>query len=88
MLDGYWDLAERLNEAFLRAKLPPFDPDKPAAEFSGGERIRALLCGAFTAEANFLLLDEPTNHLDRQGRAWFYDQLSHYQGGVLVASRS
>ncbi|HDC4350517.1 TPA: ABC-F family ATP-binding cassette domain-containing protein [Enterobacter cloacae] len=86
MLDGYWDLAERLNEAFLQAKLPPFDPDKPAAEFSGGERIRALLCGAFTAEANFLLLDEPTNHLDRQGRAWFYDQLSRYQGGVLVAS--
>lgn len=86
MLDGYWDLAERLNEAFLQAKLPPFDPDKPAAEFSGGERIRALLCGAFTAEADFLLLDEPTNHLDRQGRAWFYDQLSRYQGGVLVAS--
>ena len=53
---------------------------------SGGERIRALLCGAFTAEADFLLLDEPTNHLDRQGRAWFYDQLARYQGGVLVAS--
>lgn len=86
MLDGYWDLAERLNEAFLQAKLPPFDPDKSAAEFSGGERIRALLCGAFTAEADFLLLDEPTNHLDRQGRAWFYDQLRRYQGGVLVAS--
>ena len=86
MLDGYWDLAERLSEAFVHAKLPSFDPNKPAAEFSGGERIRALLCGAFTAEADFLLLDEPTNHLDRQGRAWFYDQLSRYQGGALVAS--
>ncbi|NIH41528.1 ABC-F family ATP-binding cassette domain-containing protein [Enterobacter asburiae] len=85
-LDGLWDLAERLGEAFTRAKLPPFDPDKPAGEFSGGERIRALLCGAFTAEADYLLLDEPTNHLDRQGRAWFYDQLARYQGGVLVAS--
>ncbi|MDV0597539.1 MULTISPECIES: ABC-F family ATP-binding cassette domain-containing protein [unclassified Enterobacter] len=86
MLDGNWDLAERLSEAFIHAKLPPFDPDKMASEFSGGERIRALLCGAFTAQADYLLLDEPTNHLDRQGRTWFYDQLACYQGGVLVAS--
>ncbi|MEP8705277.1 ABC-F family ATP-binding cassette domain-containing protein [Enterobacter roggenkampii] len=86
LLDGYWDIAERLSEAFINATLPPFEPDKPAIELSGGERIRALLCGAFTAGADFLLLDEPTNHLDRQGRAWFYDQLSRYPGGVLVAS--
>ncbi|MGQ4696116.1 ATP-binding cassette domain-containing protein [Enterobacter asburiae] len=86
LLEGHWDVAERLREAFINAKLPPFDPDKPAGELSGGERIRALLCGAFTAEADFMLLDEPTNHLDRQGRAWFYDQLSRFQGGVLVAS--
>ncbi|MFH7928141.1 ABC-F family ATP-binding cassette domain-containing protein [Enterobacter roggenkampii] len=86
LLDGHWDVAERLSEAFINAKLPPFEPDKPAIALSGGERIRALLCGAFTADADFLLLDEPTNHLDRQGRAWFYDQLSRYQGGVLVAS--
>ena len=86
LLDGHWDIAERLSEAFINATLPPFEPDKPAIELSGGERIRALLCGAFTAEADFMLLDEPTNHLDRQGRAWFYDQLSRYQGGVLVAS--
>lgn len=86
LLDGHWDIAERLSEAFISATLPPFEPDKPAIELSGGERIRALLCGAFTAGADFLLLDEPTNHLDRQGRAWFYDQLSRYQGGVLLAS--
>jgi ATPase subunit of ABC transporter with duplicated ATPase domains len=85
-LDGYWDLAERLSGTFNQAKLPPFDPDKPATELSGGERIRALLGGAFTAGADYLLLDEPTNHLDRQGREWFYEQLSRYQGGVLVAS--
>ena len=34
-LDGFWDLAERLSEAFARATLSPFDPDKPAAELSG-----------------------------------------------------
>lgn len=35
-LDGYWDLAERLSQAFIAAKLPPFDPSKRAAELSGG----------------------------------------------------
>ncbi len=85
-LDGSWDLTERLSAAFIDAQLPPFDPDKPATALSGGERIRALLCGALTAGAGYLLLDEPTNHLDRQGREWFADQLARYQGGVLVAS--
>ena len=85
-LDGYWDLTERLSEAFIGAGLAPFDPDRLAAELSGGERVRALLCGAFTANADSLLLDEPTNHLDRQGRAWFYEQLARHAGCVLVAS--
>lgn len=85
-LDGHWDLGERLTQAFAQASLPPFSPDKRAAELSGGERVRALLCGAFTADADFLLLDEPTNHLDRQGREWFYAELFRQRGGVLVAS--
>jgi len=86
ILDGRWDVAERMSAAFSDAKLPPFEPNRPAAELSGGERIRALLCGAFTAGADFLLLDEPTNHLDRQGRTWFYEQLDRHPGGALVAS--
>ena len=85
-LDGSWDLRERLTQAFLDARLPVFDPDKYAAELSGGERVRALLCGAFAANADYLLLDEPTNHLDRQGRAWLYAALNRRQGGVLVAT--
>lgn len=85
-LDGYWDLAERLTVAFLTARLPPFDPNKLASELSGGERVRALLCGAFTSGADYLLLDEPTNHLDRPGREWFYAQLARWSGGVMVAS--
>lgn len=85
-LDGRWDLAERLSAAFLAANLPHFDADKLAYELSGGERVRALLCGAFTADADYLLLDEPTNHLDREGRQWFYGQLARWPGGVMVAS--
>lgn len=85
-LDGYWDLAERLTAAFLTANLPPFDPEHLASSLSGGERVRALLCGAFTANADYLLLDEPTNHLDRQGREWFYAQLARCSCGVMVAT--
>ncbi|PKA29760.1 ABC transporter ATP-binding protein [Cedecea lapagei] len=85
-LDGYWDLAERLTAAFLTANLPPFDPENLASSLSGGERVRALLCGAFTANADYLLLDEPTNHLDRQGREWFYAQLARCGCGVMVAT--
>jgi len=85
-LDGYWDLAERLTAAFLTANLPPFDPENLASSLSGGERVRALLCGAFTANADYLLLDEPTNHLDRQGREWFYAQLARCRCGVMVAT--
>ena len=85
-LDGYWDLADRLTAAFLTANLPPFDPENLASSLSGGERVRALLCGAFTANADYLLLDEPTNHLDRQGREWFYAQLARCSCGVMVAT--
>ncbi|QSW35662.1 ATP-binding cassette domain-containing protein [Leclercia pneumoniae] len=86
LLDGCWDLHERLTEAFIDARLPAFDPDRYAAELSGGERMRALLCGAFTANADYLLLDEPTNHLDQQGRAWFYAALAQRKGRALVAT--
>lgn len=85
-LDGFWDLQERLEVAFADARLPAFAPDKRAAELSGGERVRALLCAAFMANADYLLLDEPTNYLDRQARAWFYEQLSRQRGGALVAT--
>lgn len=86
LLEGAWDLQERLVAAFAEARLPAFVPDKRAAELSGGERVRALLCAAFMADADYLLLDEPTNHLDRQARAWFYDKLSQRRGGALVAT--
>ncbi|TCW14307.1 ATPase subunit of ABC transporter with duplicated ATPase domains [Raoultella sp. BIGb0138] len=85
-LDGFWDLPERLSAAFRHAGLPAFSPDRLASSFSGGERVKALLCGAFLSAADYLLLDEPTNHLDRQGREWLYQQLERWSGGALIAS--
>ncbi|WP_122464640.1 ABC-F family ATP-binding cassette domain-containing protein [Brevundimonas lutea] len=40
------------------------DPEKPAANLSGGEIRRAALAKAFAEQPDLLLLDEPTNHLD------------------------
>ncbi|EPL8953628.1 ATP-binding cassette domain-containing protein [Klebsiella pneumoniae] len=86
LLDGHWDLTDRLSLAFREADLPPFSADRPAFSLSGGERMKALLCGVFVSGADYLLLDEPTNHLDRQGREWLYHQLESWQGGALIAS--
>lgn len=85
-LDGFWDLPERLNAGFQAAGLGEFSPGRLASSLSGGERVKAQLCGAFLSGADFLLLDEPTNHLDRQGRAWLYQQLEQWRGGALIAS--
>lgn len=86
LLDGHWDLTDRLSLAFREADLPPFSADRPAFSLSGGERMKVSLCGAFVSGADYLLLDEPTNHLDRQGREWLYHQLESWQGGALIAS--
>lgn len=85
LLDGHWDLTDRLSLAFREADLPPFSADRPAFSLSGGERMKALLCGAFVSGADYLLLDEPTNHLTAR-REWLYHQLESWQGGALIAS--
>lgn len=85
-LEGQWDLIDRLHAAFAAAGLPEFDPLRPAGSLSGGERMRATLCGAMLGGADCLLLDEPTNHLDADGRDWLYRQLAQWRGGLLVAS--
>lgn len=86
VLEGNWELSERLAAAFTALSLPEFDPYRPASSLSGGERVKALLCAAFLSGADYLLLDEPTNHLDSAGRAWFYQQLAQWRGGALIAS--
>ncbi len=85
-LEGRWDLSDRLQSAFAAAGLPAFDPLRSASSLSGGERMRARCAAAFLGEADYLLLDEPTNHLDSAGRAWLYQQLDQWHGGLLIAS--
>jgi ATP-binding cassette subfamily F protein 3 len=55
-----WQMRSTLN----RFDFGESDLDRPLAEFSGGQRTRALLARTLLEEPDYLVLDEPTNHLD------------------------
>ncbi len=60
----------------------------PAADLSGGERLRATLACLLAAEPapQLLLLDEPTNNLDLVSVRQLEQALAAYQGALVVAS--
>ncbi|WP_447590433.1 ATP-binding cassette domain-containing protein [Aquipseudomonas campi] len=86
LLDGQWDIAERLRAALQDDGLGHLDLNAPAARLSGGECTRVALLGALLTPADFLVLDEPSNHLDRAGRQRLYQRLAAWRGGLLVVS--
>lgn len=61
---------------------------KPAAELSGGERLKAALALALYREqpAELLLLDEPTNHLDLRSLDALEEMLLQYRGALMIVS--
>ncbi|WP_347266312.1 ATP-binding cassette domain-containing protein [Paracoccus sp. (in: a-proteobacteria)] len=63
-----------------------FDPDRPVATASGGERRRAALARLLAEAPELMLLDEPTNHLDIQAIAWLEEQLSATRAGFVLIS--
>lgn len=56
------------------------------ATLSGGERARLLFIGLSLAQYELILLDEPTNHLDLEGKEALSEQISQFEGALLIVS--
>jgi len=60
--------------------------DKKIGILSGGEKNRVALALLFTKKVDILILDEPTNDLDIPTINILEEQLTHFQGAVIIVS--
>ncbi|MBE0452378.1 MAG: ATP-binding cassette domain-containing protein [Roseovarius sp.] len=63
-----------------------FDPERPVATASGGERRRAALAKLMAEAPELMLLDEPTNHLDIEAIGWLEEALRTTRRAYVVIS--
>ncbi len=63
-----------------------FEPGRPVATASGGERRRAALAKLMAQAPDLMLLDEPTNHLDIEAIGWLEQQLKETRAGYIIIS--
>jgi ATP-binding cassette subfamily F protein 3 len=77
-----WEMRATLNRFSFAAG----DLDRPLAEFSGGQRTRALLARTLLESPDWLLLDEPTNHLDLDTVRWLETFVAGDSRAYLIVS--
>ena len=63
-----------------------FDPDRPVATASGGEKRRAALAKLMAEAPDLMLLDEPTNHLDIEAITWLESELKSTRAAYVLIS--
>ena len=80
--DG-WALELKVEGILNKVEL---DGTASFSSLSGGNKRRALLARALTAEPHILLLDEPTNHLDIPGIRWLEEFLRKADIALLFVS--
>ena len=77
-----WECAKMAGQFQLKRELLT----TPAANLSGGYRMRVKLAAMLLADPNLLLLDEPTNYLDLATLLLLERLLRSYRGSMLVIS--
>lgn len=86
ILNDEWDLEEKLNTQLAIFNLQNISFDRQFESFSGGEKVKAVLCSIFFHNPDFIILDEPTNHLDLKTRKFVYDFVENSKIGMLIIS--
>ena len=84
-LDGY-RIDARIGRVLDGLGFDPEERTKRCSEFSGGWQMRIALAKVLVRRPPNVLLDEPTNHLDARTRNWLAEELSEYDGALLIVT--
>jgi ATP-binding cassette, subfamily F, member 3 len=85
LLGGY-EVDTKIRRVLSGLGFKAEDYERPMAQLSGGQRVRAALARLLLQSPDVLLLDEPTNHLDTKGVEWLESYLQDWEGTVVVVS--
>lgn len=86
LLDGHWDLPERVTASLAELGLADLDLHTRVGALSGGQVVLTALAGLFLRRPDALVLDEPTNNLDRRARTLLTAAVRRWSGPVVLVS--